>query len=952
MSLTVVCATLLAAIGCRQLRNENPGKGLNELKVILEESAGMKHASKGVKIPTQAPVFGSVSEARPIFQTLASLAPEAVQSSVWCTCETSGRNSCSLDFLQCSACRISCCSSCIGSHTGYQMKSHDVKAMKLSSKEHHMGHFLSKLRNVAPASVVFDEGGIAFLAGLNSDVHRVVDLHKFQFNLQKVQRERRKWILHYNARDNNGVGEVVAEFRIAIGELWTQAQSDACKPELGMKGELISYFPAKTAPLVSGPLEPCAVIIVKHDSSEKVDWRAREEPTALSLEITGKDPEPSIRVEMGLTDKAAANLRVASFKGPQKKHFQSAQKRGEDRRWLYPTNWKEWPSTLEIKSKDLTMLNGVFKRVSCRQTANQSAIWMRCSENDRPALYIIIKPNVGRTGPDSAVISSSISFTDFSAVVVTLLSTWQPCDALVEEHVKQGAEKTTWIAAPALRCYVPNSAIRVETEPSLLSFLAVRGLSKGQVNMLHPFDSKDKNIVRLNVHSGVESQKITRSFNYLCVPPIMRHAAKSSTLSRELSPEAEWKTLAQEVGEPRFGYSEEVIPPRPVETWGYDDEREVWTRKSSPEESREYYRRLQEAKKAFDFILNKAEGNLAIKCYPDVAAHHATRFLVDGRGDLLMADDIVVSYRLSDISLQSDPEYSPFKVFPCRNESPTAVSLKPPYCLYERQQKVVTKMSLIESGDVSFDELEMAEHEMPGSTGFSLIAKASRKRKISGGVIADAIGAGKTVISIALILQGLEEARASRSYPRKSGASLVVVPSALVGQWKSEIEKFTNGLRVLCIHDTKGLEATSVEQIIESDVCIVPVDIIESKGYTTKNLATKSGLTKESFTIPNLPKSMGHAEKPGAKGVWIPATSRDPYGMGSANEMKVGYPVAHLKSTFPKHHSPDSSLPPVVVESKASRTFSVLYSFLSQIGPQTPRERIQKDRQGSSVGIL
>ena len=38
--------------------------------------------------------------------------------------------------------------------------------------------------------------------------------------------------------------------------------------------------------------------------------------------------------------------------------------------------------------------------------------------------------------------------------------------------------------------------------------------------------------------------------------------------------------------------------------------------------------------------------------------------------------------------------------------------------------------------------------------------------------IKPAIGAGKTVISIAIILKGLEKARSSREAPRKSGATL------------------------------------------------------------------------------------------------------------------------------------------------------------------------------------
>mmetsp|Transcript_27321 Transcript_27321/g.63976 ORF Transcript_27321/g.63976 Transcript_27321/m.63976 type:complete len:607 (-) Transcript_27321:30-1850(-) len=183
----------------------------------------------------------------------------------------------------------------------------------------------------------------------------------------------------------------------------------------------------------------------------------------------------------------------------------------------------------------------------------------------------------------------------------------------------------------------------------------------------------------------------------------------------------------------------------------------------------------------------------------------------------------------------------------------------------------------------------MSEHEMPGSTGFSLIAKASRTRSITGGVIADAIGAGKTVISIALILQGLEEARASRSFPRRTSASLVVVPSSLVAQWKNEIEKFTTGLNVLCIHDATDIQKTTVQRILEADVVVCPVDIIESRGYTDI-LTAKSGLTKSKDDamkkIPELPKAMGQQEKPGISGVWVPATSQDPYGRGAQNEMK------------------------------------------------------------------
>lgn len=49
-------------------------------------------------------------------------------------------------------------------------------------------------------------------------------------------------------------------------------------------------------------------------------------------------------------------------------------------------------------------------------------------------------------------------------------------------------------------------------------------------------------------------------------------------------------------------------------------------------------------------------------------------------------------------------------------------------------------MLAIENRETIFEEIEMFEEHMPGSTGWSLIAKAQRNARISGGVIADAIG--------------------------------------------------------------------------------------------------------------------------------------------------------------------------------------------------------------------
>ena len=74
-----------------------------------------------------------------------------------------------------------------------------------------------------------------------------------------------------------------------------------------------------------------------------------------------------------------------------------------------------------------------------------------------------------------------------------------------------------------------------------------------------------------------------------------------------------------------------------------------------------------------------------------------------------------------------------------------------------------------------------------------------------GGVIADAIGAGKTVVSIALIMNNIESAHKQRGMPNKSWATLVAVPPGLIDQWHPEIKKFAEPLRVVKVYDFASL---------------------------------------------------------------------------------------------------------------------------------------------------
>jgi hypothetical protein len=184
----------------------------------------------------------SLSSATPFFEKLASIAEEAVKSSIWCTCETSGSNAtCAKEFVQCKLCRVSCCKGCVSEVSGYRLDYHDLIQIELTAEEHDLGSFQSKLREIVPSSLSFADDGLYEIAGTENDMHRVAALSGMTFNLHRIKRDRRKWLLLYYARANYGIGEALAELRITVGELKTQDLDSPGGVELGMMAELVSY---------------------------------------------------------------------------------------------------------------------------------------------------------------------------------------------------------------------------------------------------------------------------------------------------------------------------------------------------------------------------------------------------------------------------------------------------------------------------------------------------------------------------------------------------------------------------------------------------------------------------------------------------------------------------------------------------------------------------------------
>ena len=372
MSLTVVCATMLGVMTAKQLRKECVDAGGVSPKKMLAKRAALP--TTGLEERLKADVRLGISRGSSfyklpciadLFKQLLPLSKEAVDSSILCTCESSGRNSLSFDFVQCRQCGVSCCRDCLHSTAGYQLESHDVQSITVKSRMH--GTFQSKLHEIAPTSLVFDEDGISALA----KVHRAKDLDKFVFNLHRVRRDRKAWRIIYYARADAGTGEPIAEFVVTVGEVERRGTNNT-EVKLGVQGELTCFLPAKLPPLVYGPMAPCAkvALVSKH---ERLEWMQKTAAQVTDLTVEGEGETPSFRSETGINDDAPIALEKFAKTRDKVKIVAAAKKRGEQRRWLYSDNWKTWPRTITISGGDsiASALHGKYIRASCRQTTNQ-----------------------------------------------------------------------------------------------------------------------------------------------------------------------------------------------------------------------------------------------------------------------------------------------------------------------------------------------------------------------------------------------------------------------------------------------------------------------------------------------------------------------------------------------------------------------------------------------------
>ncbi|KAL3944975.1 MAG: hypothetical protein SGBAC_000951 [Bacillariaceae sp.] len=868
MSVPVVNAAMLAAICAPQLKRQ---REINK-KILLSSFAfSQKYASaNGVVLAERGDVNNIERDTNAktfveIFSPLlGEFARDAYRTSVLCYCESSGSVA-SAQILECRDCGMSVCRDCCSE---YDVHNHDLRTVDVagalvnSRPDPH--EFERKLRSKVPPVLRLSEGWEEVLKDGDG-------LESFSFQLQEVRRCKGHWQLQYGAWEDHGRGKQVAEIRVLVGRIKT------LDLDYRIAAYIRCYAPAiRHKNPYRGKLKDAARIVLSSSSNLADCWEVPCTPQTCDIELVGSDEVESQRVLIGLNDDAANALKSHDVK----KAFQPPIN-SRNPMTQYHSKWKTWPGTIAVSGSDTELINGSYRKMKCTKSVVLSALWRRDATDDEPAMYLFLRPDVLRAQLDTAVFSASPSYKDTNEVFE--LHDWIPENTLVERTYKTSAKGLNWEPlADTFTVEVPKPSLNVRpihdsfadqvsslVDPSTADtpiLCNIGGLSTELVQSLLEYTSLDEagDVVKIDLF-GKAGTRNAKRLSIVAAPSLLKCAAEDN-LPLKLSM---WYKLPESTV---FGQCPINVPPRPVGRWRQRSDRDnTWEREYDNEESNAYYHRLFDRPKAFAVEVGRSQGTIAFRMNPHVAAHRAAAQLGGEE-----TGSVEVEYCLSELSSMGEPPTSDFHVPNSDSYIETTVnSMELP--LYKRQAKALTRMQAIENGEVSFPEEERSEIVLPG-IGWCLIAKAAKHSPLRGGVLGDAIGSGKTVVTIALILAGAEKARSRRNIQvGRSGASLIVVPPGLVQQWDDERKKFTkNKLRCIRVDSTLSLMKFSVEDLCNADIVIVPAGLIEeAKGKKrpyTENLSKKASAPK----IPQAPTYYSQREAPTIEGTWVRNMSSGP----------------------------------------------------------------------------
>ena len=152
------------------------------------------------------------------------------------------------------------------------------------------------------------------------------------------------------------------------------------------------------------------------------------------------------------------------------------------------------------------------------------------------------------------------------------------------------------------------------------------------------------------------------------------------------------------------------------------------------------------------------------------------------------------------------------------------------------QQRSLHWLVLRESDDQAPFMLTEWEEGYLAALNLRVEARACKPCPVMGGIIADRVGYGKTIIMLALIehehANAVAAAETTLPGPINLKATLIATPHLLLTQWKGEIETFLGRkYKVLVVRALKDLNKYSVAKFKEADIILINFSLLANDVY-------------------------------------------------------------------------------------------------------------------------
>lgn len=181
-----------------------------------------------------------------------------------------------------------------------------------------------------------------------------------------------------------------------------------------------------------------------------------------------------------------------------------------------------------------------------------------------------------------------------------------------------------------------------------------------------------------------------------------------------------------------------------------------------------------------------------------------------------------------------------FQVKPFLNNENETRCAKPKHFdrdLWREQSKALTWMVHQELDPCEWHEQERKEVSVP-ALGCRIDVEARMLKKVRGGILADEVGGGKTTTSLALVAKMLEigngEQMPEDPQSMSVDATLILVPSGLLKQWKDEINACfgsQDAERRLVLKTTDELLKLKLSDLRRRDIILASWNIFEKAPY-------------------------------------------------------------------------------------------------------------------------